>query len=90
MLVIPDISLNDGGINPVSLERIASGVSRLIPFSGGGFALLEPKRLRPPRSPRQRGSNENTNGLLRQYFSKGRDLSIYSRAHLNRIVFFYQ
>ena len=39
-----------------------------------------------PRSPWQRGSNENTNGLLRQYFPMGIDLSRFSQAYLNRIA----
>jgi transposase, IS30 family len=50
------------------------------------FAADLPVYFCDPHSPWQRGTNENTNGLLRQYFPKGADLAGYSAEHLDAVA----
>ena len=51
-----------------------------------GKEMADHKNFTTATSPWQRGSNENTNGLLRQCFPRGTDLSRFSQAYLNKIA----
>jgi IS30 family transposase len=60
--------------------------SRLASESSSTYANNKVPFFCDPRSPWQRGTNENTNGLLRQYFPKGTDLSGYSQVQLDAVA----
>ena len=77
------------------LSRIPASLRKSLTYDQG-HEMAQHKRLSQslslkvyfadPHSPWQRGSNENTNGLIRQYLPKGTDLSVYSQRQLNEIA----
>lgn len=78
-----------------AITALPSGLARTITWDQGiemsyhadfTIAIAIPACFCDPHSPWQRGSNENTNGLLRPYLPKGTDLSVHSAADLARIA----
>jgi IS30 family transposase len=77
------------------VKKLPDGVMKTLTWDRGG-EMAQHKRFTvhtdvqmyfcDPRSPWQRGSNENTNRLLRQYLPDGTDLSVYSHTELNAIA----
>jgi IS30 family transposase len=85
---VRDAMIEQIGTLPAALRRSLSwdqGVE-LARHGEITLALNLPIFFCDPHSPWQRGSNENTNGLLRQYFPKGSDLSVHSAEHLAAVA----
>jgi len=77
------------------MKRLPAALRRSMTYDRGSEMACHPelaRRLRidiwfcDPHAPWQRGSNENTNGLLRQFFPKGTDLSDISQTELNDVA----
>jgi IS30 family transposase len=78
-----------------NVRRLPTELSKSLTWDRGGemaahkkFSVATDVRVYfcDPRSPWQRGTNENTNRLLRQYFPKGTDLSGFTQVDRNRIA----
>src|SRR5947199_63012 len=85
---VRDAMIEEVGTLPAALRRSLTWDQGIELARHGEItlALNLPIFFCDPHSPWQRGSNENTNGLLRQYFPKGSDLSVHSREHLAAVA----
>jgi len=77
------------------MKRLPVALRRRVTYDRGSEMACHPELARrlkidiwfcDPHAPRQRGSNENTNGLLRQFFPKGTDLGDLSQTTLNDVA----
>ena len=76
------------GALPAHLRRLSDRGTRAPKWPATRFhpRHRHGRLLLRPASPWQRGSNENTNGLLRQYFPKAQTLSVHSPEHLSKVA----